>query len=96
MNEGPYFFVKILDTLFQHPHGLKGSGASADNTLLFDDSHKNVRNNIWNAIHPSSYQSLNEPTWTAWFWHQLISWLCHLRHSGQTVPRFCEANQGFS
>ena len=56
VSEGPYFFVKTLDTLFQHPDGLKGSGTSADNTLLFDDSpYKNVRNNMWNAVHPSLY-----------------------------------------
>ena len=96
VSEGPYFFVKTLDTLFQHPDGLKGSGASADNTLLIDDSpYKNVRNNIWNVVHPSPYQSVNEPTGTAWFRHQLIPWLCCLKHSGQTVSRFCEANQGF-
>ena len=42
--EGPYFFVKPLDTLFQHLDGLKGSGASLENTLLIDDSpYKNVR-----------------------------------------------------
>ena len=96
ISEGPYFFVKTLDTLFQHPDGLKGSGASADNTLLIDDSpYKNVRNNMWNAVHPSSYQSVNEPAGTAWFRHQLIPWLHCLKHLGQTVPRFCEANQGF-
>ena len=96
VSEGPYFFVKTLDTLFQHPDGLKGSGASADNTLLIDDSpYKNVRNNMWNAVHPSPYQSINEPVGTAWFWHQLIPWLRRLKHSGQTVPRFCKANQGF-
>ena len=68
INEGPYFFVKTLDTLFQHPDGLKGSGASANNTLLIDDSsYKNVRNNMWNVVHPSPYPSLNEPAGMAWF-----------------------------
>ena len=96
VSEGPYFFVKTLDTLFQHPDGLKGSGASADNTLLIDDSpYKNVRNNMWNVVHPLLYQSVNELAGTAWFPHQLIPWLRRLKHSGQMVPRFCEANQGF-
>ena len=96
VSEGSYFFVKTLDTLFQHPDGLKGSGASADNTLLIDDSpYKNVRNNMWNVVHPSPYQSLNEAASTAWFWHQLILWLHCLRHLDQMVLRFYEANQGF-
>ena len=96
VSEGPYFFVKTLDTLFQHLDGLKGSGALADNTLLIDDSsYKIKRNNMWNVEHPSPYHSLNEPIETAWFWHQLIPWLRRLRHSSQTVPRFCKANQGF-
>ena len=47
VSEGPYFFVKTLDTLFQHPDGLKGTSALPDNTLLIDDSpYKNVRNNM--------------------------------------------------
>ena len=56
VSEGLYFFVKTLDTLFQHPDGLKGSGALADYTLLIDDSpYKNVRNNMWNVVHPLPY-----------------------------------------
>ena len=31
----------------------------------------------------------------AWFRHQLIPWLRQLKHSGLSVPRFYEANQGF-
>ena len=70
VNEGPYFFVKMLDALFQHPDGLKSNDASADNTLLIDDSsYKNVRNNMWNVMHPSPYHNLNKPVRTAWFWH---------------------------
>ena len=47
VTEGPYFFVQPLDTLFDHPNGLKGKGASVDNTLLIDDSpYKNVRNGM--------------------------------------------------
>ena len=38
LTEGPYFFVKPLDTLFQHPNGLKDSGTSIESTLLIDDS----------------------------------------------------------
>ena len=96
VTEGPYFFVKPMDTLFDHLDGLKGSGASVENTLLIDDSpYKNVRNGMWSAVHPLPFHSVNEPTGTAWFRHQLISWLRRLKHSSQTVPRFCEANQGF-
>ena len=66
VSEGPYFFGKTLDTLFQHPDGLKGSGATTDNTLLIDDSpYKNVRNNMWNAVHSLPYQSLNKLVGTA-------------------------------
>ena len=34
VTEGPYFFVKPLDTLFEHPDGLKGTEATVENTLL--------------------------------------------------------------
>ena len=96
VSEGPYFFVKPLDTLFDHPDGLKGTGATVENTLLIDDSpYKNVRNNMWNVVHPSPFHSSTEPVGMAWFHHQMIPWLRGLKHSGQTVPRFCEANQGF-
>ena len=96
VSEGPYFFVKPLDTLFDHPDGLKGTGATVENTLLIDDSpYKNVRNNMWNAVHPSSFHSSTKPAGTAWFRHQMIPWLRGLKHSSQSVPRFCEANQGF-
>ena len=68
VTEGLYFFVKPLDTLFQHPDGLKGSGASVESTLLIDDSpYKNVRNDMWNAVHPLPFQSINEPIGRAWF-----------------------------
>ena len=96
VTEGPYFFVKSLDTLFDHPDGLKGTGATVANTLLIDDSpYKNVRNDMWNAIHPSPFHSSTKPAGTAWFRHQMIPWLRQLKHSSQTVPRFCKANQGF-
>ena len=96
VTKGPYFFVKPLDTLFDHPDGLKGKGASVDIILLIDDSpYKNVRNGMWSAVHPLPFHIINEPTGTAWFRHQLIPWLRRLKQSGQTVPRFCEANQGF-
>ena len=93
ITEGPYFFVKPLDTLFDHPDGLKGSGASVENTLLIDDSpYKNGRNGMWSAVHTLPFHSVNELVGTAWFRHQLIPWLRRLKHSGQNVPRFCEAN----
>ena len=93
VTEGPYFFVKPLDTLFDHPDGLKGTGATVENTLLIDDSpYKNVRNDMWNVVHPSPFHNATEPARTGWFCHQLIPWLCGLKHSGQTVSRFCEAN----
>ena len=93
VTEGPYFFVKPLDTLFDHPDGLKGKGASVDNTLLIDDSpYKNVRNGMWSAVHPLPFHIVNEPAGTTWFQYQLIPWLRCLKQLGQTVPRFCEAN----
>lgn len=56
--KGPYFFIKPLETLFRHPDGLKDTGASTDNTLLIDDSpYKNIKNNMWNALHPVTYYS---------------------------------------
>ena len=67
-----------------------------ENTLLIDDSpYKNVRNGMWSVVHPLPFYSVNEPVGTAWIRHQLILWLRQLKHSGQSVPRFCEANQGF-
>ena len=96
VTKGPYFFVKPLDTLFEHPDGLKGTGATMENTLLIDNSlYKNVRNDMWNAVHPLPFHSVKEPVGTTWFRHELIPWLLRLKHSGQSVPKFCEANQGF-
>ena len=47
ISDGPYFFVKPLDTLFQHLDGLKGTSALPDNTLLIDNSpYKNIKNNM--------------------------------------------------
>ena len=83
VTESPYFFVKSLDTLFDHPDGLKGKGASVDNTLLIDDSpYKNVRNGMWSVVHPLPFHIVNEPAGTAWFRHQLIPWLRRLKQSG--------------
>ena len=47
------------------------------------------------SIAVSERQVVNQPVGMAWFWHQLIPWLHRLKHLGQTVPRFYEANQGF-
>ena len=67
-----------------------------ENTLLIDDSpYKNVRNDMWSAVYPLPFHSVNEPVGTAWFCHQLIPWLRQLKHLGQSVSRFYEANQGF-
>ena len=67
-----------------------------DNTLLIDDSpYKNVRIGMWSVVHSLPFHIVNEPTGTAWFRHQLIPWLRRLKQSGQTIPRFCEANKGF-
>ena len=67
-----------------------------ENILLIDDSpYKNVKNGMWSVVYPLPFHSINELAGTAWFRHQLIPWLRRLKHSGQTVPRFCEANQGF-
>ena len=83
VTEGPYFLVKPLDTLFDHPDGLKSTGATVENTLLIDNSpYKNVRNNMWNAVHPSLFHSATELAGTSWFRHQLIPWLRGLKHSG--------------
>ena len=96
VTKGPYFFVKPLDTPFDHRDGLKGTGATVENTLLIGDSpYKNVRNDMWNVVHPLPFHSVNEPAGTAWFRHQLIPWLRQLKHSSQSVPRFYEANEGF-
>ena len=70
VTEGPYFFVKSLDTLFEHLDGLKGTGATLENTLLIDDfPYKNVRNDMWNAVHPLPFHNDNEPAGMAWFCH---------------------------
>ena len=67
-----------------------------ENTLLIDDSpYKNVRNDMWSVVHALPFHSVNEPAGTAWFRHQLIPWLRRLKHLGQNVLRFYEANQGF-
>lgn len=96
VQKGPHFWVKPLDTLFGHADGLKGTGATPDNTLLIDDSpHKNVKNNMWNAIHPLPYNSSIEGSGSNFFRNELLPWLMRLKESGQTVPRFCEMNPSF-
>ena len=93
VTEIPYFFVKSLDILFQHPDYLKGSGALMENTLLIDDSlYKNVKNNMWNEVHPLPFHNINKHVGIAWFFHQLIPWLCQLKHLGQIISKFCKAN----
>ena len=62
VTEGSYFFVKPLDTLFDHPDGLKGKGASVENTLFIDDSpYKNVRNGMWSAVYPLPFTASTSP-----------------------------------
>ena len=39
--------------------------------------------------------SSHSPILMNMMFHQLIPWLRRLKHSGQSVPKFCEANQGF-
>ena len=91
VSEGPYFFVKLLDTLFDHPDGLKGTGATVENTLLIDDCpYKNVRNNMWNAVHPSPFHSSTKPARTSGgalfihFVHHVRQWVFFM---GYLLPR---------
>ena len=62
VTKGPYFFVKLLGTLFDHSDGLKGKEALVENTLLIDDSpYKNVRNGMWSAIHLCPFTASTSP-----------------------------------
>jgi hypothetical protein len=50
------YFLKTLATVLTNPDGLRDTGARPENTLIVDDSpHKNVRNNMWNVVHSTTF-----------------------------------------
>jgi hypothetical protein len=90
------YYLKTLATIFSSPDGLRDTGAGAESTLLVDDTpYKNVRNNRWNAVHPTAFIGAFPQRSFGYLEHQLMPWLRRLKESGQTVPEFCRNNAGF-
>jgi hypothetical protein len=55
-NKDRPFFLKCISHLLGDSLGLGGRGATAENTLLVDDTpYKNVLNDPYNAIHPQTF-----------------------------------------
>jgi hypothetical protein len=89
----PYFLKKFA-TVLTNPDGLRDTGAHPENTLVVDDSpHKNVRNNIWNAVHPTVFIGSHPLRSLRYLECELMPWLRRMKESGQTTqdldPRTC-------
>jgi hypothetical protein len=55
-NDERLFFLKRIARLLGDSMGLGGQGATAENTLLVDDTpYKNVLNDPYNAVHPMTF-----------------------------------------
>jgi NLI interacting factor-like phosphatase len=90
------YFLKTLATIFNSPDGLRDTSACAENTLLVDDSpYKNVRNNMWNAVHPEPFIGAHPERYPGYLLRELMPWLRRLKESGQTVPEYCRNNPRF-
>jgi hypothetical protein len=82
MASQPYF-LKTLAALFNNPEGLQDMGAHPENTLLVNDSsYKNIKNNMWNAVHPTIFIASHPDRSKEYLDHELRPWLRHLKDSG--------------
>jgi hypothetical protein len=60
-NKDRPFFLKRISRLLGDSLGLGGQGATAENTLLVDDTpYKNVLNDPYNAVHPLTFTYFSE------------------------------------
>jgi hypothetical protein len=90
------YFLKTLTTVLTNPDGLRDTSARPENTLLVDDSpYKNVRNNIWNAVHPTMFIGSHPERSLGYLEYELMPWLKRMKDSGQTVPDHCRNNPRF-
>jgi hypothetical protein len=92
------FFLKRIAHLLGDSMGLGGRGATAENTLLVDDTpYKNVLNDPYNAIHPVTFtyfmkkSTKKRPHLT----YQLWPFLKGLKESGLLVPVYCRQHSLF-
>jgi hypothetical protein len=98
-NEGKPFFLKRMARLLGDSMGLAGQGATAENTLLVDDSpYKNVLNDSYNAIHPVTFTYSTEKSTKKkpYLTHQLWPFLKGLKESGLPVLVYCRQHSLFS
>jgi hypothetical protein len=87
------YFLKTLATVLTNPNGLRDIGARPENTLIVDDSpHKNVRNNMWNAMHPTTFIGSHPQRSLGYLERELMPWLRRMKESSQTVPNYCRNN----
>jgi hypothetical protein len=97
-NERRPFFLKRLARLLSNSMGLAGRGATAENTLLMDDSpYKNVLNDPYNAIHPVTFTYFSEKNTkkNPYLTHQLWPFLKGLKDSSLSVPVYCKQHSLF-
>jgi hypothetical protein len=97
-NEGRPFFLKCLARLLGNSMGLASQGATAENTLLMDDSsYKNVLNNPYNTIHPVTFTYFMEKSTKKkpYLIHQLWPFLKGLKDSGLSIPVYCREHSLF-
>jgi hypothetical protein len=91
-NEGRPFFLKRLARLLGDSMGLAGWDATAENTLLVDDSpYKNALNDPYNAVHPVTFTYFMEKNTKKkpYLIYQLWPFLKDLKDSGLSVPMYC-------
>jgi hypothetical protein len=83
------FFLKRIARLLGDSMGLGGRGATAENTLLVDDTpYKNVLNDPYNVIHPVTFTYFTEKSTKKrpYLTYQLWPFLKGLKESGLPVP----------
>jgi hypothetical protein len=97
-NKDRPFFLKHISRLFGDSMGLGSRGATAENTLLVDDTpYKNVLNDHYNVIHPLTFTYFTEKNTKKipYLTYQLWPFLKGLKESGLPVPVYCRQNNLF-
>jgi hypothetical protein len=97
-NKERLFFLKRISHLLEDSMGLGGRGATAENTLLVDDTpYKTVLNDPYNAIHPLTFTYFTEKNTKKrpYLTYQLWPFLKGLKESGLPVPVHCRQNSLF-
>jgi hypothetical protein len=97
-NEGRPFYLKRLARLLGNSMGLASWVATAENTLLVDDSpYKNVLNDPYNVVHPLTFTYFMEKSMKKkpYLTHQLWPFLKDLKDSGLPIPVYCKQQSLF-